>query len=85
MNIFKNISWLLVDRLFRVVGGIFVSIWVARYLGPADFGKLNYSIAYSSFFLIFVSLGLDQILVREIVRKPKLTKFFLGTALSVRF
>ena len=63
----KNTSWLLFDRLVRIFGGLFIGIWIARYLGPSDFGVLNYALAYVAFFQVFVNLGLNQIVVRELV------------------
>jgi O-antigen/teichoic acid export membrane protein len=81
----KNVSWLLFDRLVRIFGGLFVGIWIARYLGPSDFGILNYALAYVAFFQVFVGLGLDQIVVREVVKYPKLTNYILGTALGLKF
>ena len=80
----KNISWLFFDKVIRIFGGLFVGIWVARYLGPNDFGVLNYALAYTAFFMVFVKLGLDQIIVREIVKKPKLTNYLLGTAFGLK-
>ncbi len=81
----KNTSWLLFDRLVRIFGGLLIGIWIARYLGPSDFGILNYALAYIAFFQIFVGLGLDQIVVREVVKYPKLTNYILGTTFGLKF
>ena len=81
----KNTSWLLLERLLRIFGGLFVGIWIARYLGPKDFGILNYALAYVAFFKVFTGLGLNQIVVRELVKYPKLTNYTLGTAFGLKF
>jgi O-antigen/teichoic acid export membrane protein len=81
----KNTSWLLFDKLVRIFGGLFIGIWIARYLGPSDFGVLNYALAYVAFFQVFVNLGLNQIVVREVVKYPKLTNYILGTAFGLKF
>jgi len=65
----KSASWLLLDKMVRIFGGLFIGIWIARYLGPSDFGILNYALAYVAFFQVFVGLGLNQIVVREIPKK----------------
>ena len=39
---FKNTSWLFGGQMLRMVVGLFVSVAVARYLGPEDFGLFNY-------------------------------------------
>ena len=81
----KNASWLFLDRLVRIFGGLLVGIWIARYLGPGNYGILNYSLAYVAFFQLFVVLGLDQIVVRELVKYPKRSNYILGTAFGLKF
>jgi len=83
-KLLKNISWLFFDKIIRIFGSLFVGIWVARYLGPNDFGILNYALAYTGLFVLFVHLGLNQIIVREIVKKSKLTNYMLGTAFGLK-
>lgn len=83
-KVLKNISWLFFDNIIRILGGLSIGIWVARYLGPSDFGVLNYALAYTALFMLFVKLGLDQIIVREIVRKAELTHYLLGTAFVLK-
>lgn len=65
-------------------GGLLVGVWMARYLGPSDFGLLNYTIAFSSVFGILSTLGLDGIVVREIVNRRYGEEALLGTALGLR-
>lgn len=84
-KIFHNLSWLFVDRVIRISVGLFVNIWIARYLGPNDFGVLNYAIAYTALFSLFVNLGLDQIVIREIVRVGGSTQYnIIGTAFGLK-
>ena len=52
----NNASWLLLDRLLRGLGGLFIGIWIARYLGPKDFGVLNYAFAYVAFLVCLLVL-----------------------------
>lgn len=41
MKYFRNTSWLFGEKILRMVVGLFVGIWVARYLGPEQFGLLS--------------------------------------------
>src|SRR6056297_2466288 len=66
----KNSSWLFFDHIPRIVVGFVIGIWIARYLGPANLGLLDYSIAFFSLFAALSSLGLSGIVVRELVREP---------------
>jgi len=45
-KIFVNFSWLLFDKVVRLVVSIVVFSWTARYLGPEKFGIWNYAIAF---------------------------------------
>lgn len=63
-----NFNWLFLDKIIRIFGGLFIGIWVARYLGPEYFGILSYGIAFISFFSFMSSLGLNSIVVREVIK-----------------
>ncbi len=63
-HIVHNAGWLLVDRVLRLALGVVVGIWIARYLGPARFGLLNYAVAFAGAFGALATLGLDAVVVR---------------------
>ncbi|MFM2482036.1 flippase [Celerinatantimonas sp. YJH-8] len=75
-----NTSWMMVEQILRIISGLFIGVWVARYLGPEEFGLLSYAIAFSAIFGGIAKLGLDSIIVREIVNKPHMKEAYLGTA-----
>ena len=77
---FKNTSWLLVEKIIRFTVGLFVGVWVARYLGPERFGLLSYAQSFVGLFTIIASLGLDGIVVRELVKNNNLNDEIIGTA-----
>jgi O-antigen/teichoic acid export membrane protein len=83
-KILSNVGWLFFDRIFRLGVGLVVGVWVARYLGPTRFGQLNFAVAYTALFGAATSLGLDQILVRELVHSPDEKHALLGTSLFLR-
>ena len=76
---FANTSWLLGERILRMGVSLFVGIYVARYLGPERFGLLSYSLSFVMLFSSLASFGLDDILVRELVKRPEQRKNLLGT------
>ncbi len=80
----ENIGWLSFDRIFRMGVGLFVGPWVARYLGPEQYGILNYAIAFSSIFGTIASFGIDQIVIRDLVNEPQKTNDILGTAFCLK-
>lgn len=80
-----NIIWLSVDKFLRLVIGVVVGAWVARYLGPEDFGLLSYALVFCSFFSAVATLGLDGIVVRELSTSAQQADKVLGAAFGLRF
>lgn len=83
-NIIDNLGWLFFDKVLRLAGGLLVGIWVARYLGPDHFGLLNYAIAFAGLFAAIAALGLNSIVVRDLVKEPDQAKGTLGTAFALQ-
>jgi PST family polysaccharide transporter len=78
-KIAANSFWLFADKAIRMVMGLAVGVWVARYLGPEKFGLLSYAIAFGSLFAALANLGLESIAVREVVKNGEDTDTILGT------
>lgn len=77
---FSNTSWMFGEQMLRMLAGLLVGVWVARYLGPEQFGLFNYAIAFASLFGSIAKLGLDGIVVRDLVQEPVLRNIYMGTA-----
>lgn len=80
----NNSGWLLFDKLIRMTLGLLVGAWVARYLGPAQYGELAYVLAYLAFFQAIALLGMDGIVVRDIVKDRECAGEILGSAFTLR-
>lgn len=68
------------EQILRMVVGLLVGIWVARYLGPAQFGIFSYALAFAALFGSIAKLGLDSIVVRDLVKDPARRDIYMGTA-----
>lgn len=68
------------EQILRIIAGILVGIWVARYLGPEQFGVFSYVLAFTTIFGGIAKFGLDGIFVRELIHQPKLQDIYMGTA-----
>lgn len=77
---FANASWLISHRILNMVVALFVGVYVARYLGPEKFGLLSYASSFVGLFMALANLGLDGIMVRELVKAPERRDELLGTA-----
>ncbi len=76
-------GWLTFDRAFRLAVGLAVSVYLARYLGPEDFGTLNFALAIIAMSAPLVSLGLRQIVVRDLVTAPSDAGTTIGSAFAL--
>ena len=81
---FKNTSWLFVEKIFRIITGLFVGIWVARYLGPEQFGLFSYAQSFVALFAVIATVGLDSLLVREMTKHPQKMNILMGTAFILK-
>ncbi len=83
-SIAVNTGWLFVPKVLRVILAFFVTAWLARYLGPAQYGVLNYAIAFVILLGPVTRLGLEGVVVQEIVRAPGERDEILGTTFVLR-
>jgi O-antigen/teichoic acid export membrane protein len=77
---FANTSWLFGEKILRMGVGLFVGVWVARYLGPEQFGLFSYVQSFVGLFAFIATLGLDSIIVRELVQDESRRDVLIGTA-----
>lgn len=82
-RIFNNISWILVCKIVQALLGLVVSMFTARYLGPANFGTINYAASLVSFFSPIALLGINEIIVQEFVQKPDAAGKIIGSAVAM--
>lgn len=83
-KIASNTGWLLFDRIFRMGINFFVAIWIARYLGPEQYGLLTFAQSFVALFAVLASLGLEAIVIRNIVNEPLQRYEILGTAFILK-
>ena len=79
-----NTAWLMGEKVLRMFMGLFVGIWVARYLGPEQFGLLSYAQSFVFLFTAMATLGLDSIVVRELIKDSSQRNVLLGTAFALK-
>ncbi|MFA6437966.1 MAG: flippase [Bacteriovoracaceae bacterium] len=79
-----NLTWLSFDRIVRLFGAVIVNAWLTRYLGPEQNGVLNFALAFVGMFTPLAVLGMDAIVIRDIVRDPERKQEILGSAFGLR-
>ncbi len=84
-NYVTNSMWILLEKFSRIVSGILVGVLVARFLGNEKFGIITYGLGVIGIFTIFSTLGLDSLIVRELLTRKLKKEMILGTAFWMRF
>src|ERR1700754_134382 len=67
-KIIFNSFWVILDKIIRLLGGLIVGIWVSRYLGPYNFGKINYAGSIIAVCLPFVNMGLNNVVLTDMIK-----------------
>ncbi|MGN6386778.1 MAG: oligosaccharide flippase family protein, partial [Verrucomicrobiota bacterium] len=80
-----NFLWLAGERLLRIVLGLFILGYVARYLGKVQFGLLSYASSMTAIFAVIANAGIDGIVIRELVKYPEKKGEILGSAWGIKF
>lgn len=82
--IVQNLFWAVLGKIVNLCSGLLVGIIVARYLGPEQYGLMNYVISYVFLFQTFALFGLDSIEIREEARGQKPYTTIIGTAFFLK-
>ena len=84
-KVIKNASWIIVCRVIQSLLSLLIGVFSARYLGPSNYGLINYAASLSSYVLPIMQLGLSATLVKEIINAEDAEGEVLGTALGLNF
>ena len=83
-RILSNSIWVIVQHVYSMLTSLTIVALIARHLGPSDYGLINYCASLISMFTTLAGLGLDNLIVSEIIRNPGKEGGYLGSALVMR-
>lgn len=83
-KIAQNLIWAVIGKITTLLGSLLVGIFVARYLGPEQYGLMNYVFSYIMLFQVFATFGLDNIEIREEAKSPENKNKIIGTAFYLK-
>ncbi len=83
-KIVKNASWLIGGKIAQMAINLAVGLLAARYLGPSNYGLINYGTAYTAFFMSLCTLGINSVIVKEFLDHPQKEGMILGTSLLLK-
>ena len=80
----QNAGWLIGAKIYQMITNLAISMLMARYLGPGNFGLVNYAASFTTLFTAICTLGIDSILVNELLQDRKKNGTQLGSAIGLR-
>lgn len=72
------------ERVIKLLLSFLIGIILVRYLGPEQFGVLSYAVSFALLFASIANFGLENILVRELVKYPDEKNTILGSSFFLR-
>lgn len=85
VKVAKNAGWIIGIQLVKAILGMVISMLTARFLGPSNFGIINYASSIVAFVVPIMQLGLNGVLVQELVSVPEKEGETLGTSIMLSF
>lgn len=83
-TIAKNTFWLFGGQITGKIIRLFIVIYAARILGINGWGEFSYAISIVGFFAILSDMGINNILTREISKRPELQHQYFSTAFFIK-
>jgi O-antigen/teichoic acid export membrane protein len=80
----KNAGWIIGGRIVQMIISFFVGILTARFLGPSNYGLINYAAAYVAFFTSLCTLGINSVIIKDFVDHPDEQGKAIGSTLVLR-
>ncbi|MBR3928617.1 MAG: flippase [Clostridia bacterium] len=82
-RITKNVKWVVVCKAAQSILQLVIGMLSARYLGPSNYGLINYAKSIVAFVMSFAQLGMNSTLVKELIDHPTREGQVLGTSLGM--
>lgn len=80
----ENAGWIIAGRIVQMAIALVVSVYTARFLGPDNYGLINYGATYVAFFISLSTLGINSIIVKEFVDYPEEQGKTMGTSIVLQ-
>lgn len=80
----RNAGWIIAGRLINKMLVFLVGVLTARYLGPGNYGLIDYAAAYTTFFASLCNLGINSVIIKDFVDHPGEEGGAIGTTLVLR-
>ncbi|MBO5231633.1 MAG: flippase [Clostridia bacterium] len=82
-KVINNTVWIVGCKIVQSVLQLVINMLSARYLGPSNYGLINYAASIAAFCIPIMQLGMRSTLVKEIVDRPEKEGQTMGTAIGM--
>ena len=72
------------SKILSMVVSFLATIFIARNLGPTNFGQLSYAVSFIGIFSFIASLGIENVLYRDLIKYPEQRNKYLGSAFTIK-
>lgn len=84
MKYLSNTGWIFLGKSGSLLISFIATFYIARYLGPSNFGELSYALSFVAIFSFIASFGIDAVLYRELIAKPEKRNELMGSAMAIK-
>lgn len=78
-----NAIWIIAGKCVQASMALIINILTARYMGPTNYGFINYAASLTAFVIPIMNLGFSNVLVQELVNSPDQEGKIIGTATTL--
>ncbi|ART63374.1 flippase [Kushneria marisflavi] len=79
-----NTAWILGEKVMLALAGIFITVYVARYLGPSEFGLISLALAIVALITPMVKMGGDNVVFNRLARNRHSGLLLMAASTRVR-
>lgn len=78
----NNAMWIIGCRVIQAFLNLLITMFTARFLGPSNFGLINYAMSLVAFVTPVMQMGLTSIIVQELILNPQKEGKILGSSIT---
>lgn len=83
-KVFTNSLWMMSEKLISILGLIFVTSFVAKYIGPENFGKLTFASSIFAIIQTVAMLGSENIIFQKTAKDRRLGEYIIDSTKIIR-
>lgn len=83
-KIFSNSLWMMSEKLVSIFGLIFVTSFVAKYIGPENFGKLTFASSIFAIIQTIAMFGSENIIFQKTAKDRRLGEYIIDSTKIIR-